>query len=251
MKLLYIFILIIAFTSCRDNKNADQDGNDKKVFITRTRPILVLDAGHGARDPGAVNDSLQLYEKNVTRKIVDEVIARIDTTKIQVIQTRPGDSNIHRHERIKLANKYFPDLLLTVHINHDLDTTYNGFEMSYCDSLVVHMDHDDTISIANPNRETSKKYVKKFVHKIARQFPKMRNRYFNARKDRIWMICAGRYPSLLLEFGFISNRKDLAYLTDKKAIAKLADTITESLYETLLPYNNRQIEISAPLLNID
>lgn len=242
MRGLHYFLFLLLIISCQNRKQPDALQNkEKKKAVKRTRPILVLDAGHGAIDPGAVNDSLNLYEKDITRNIADAILEKIDTNKIQVIETRPGDTNIHRHERIKKANLYQPDLLLTIHVNGDPDTTYNGFEMSYADSLVVHMDHKDTISILNPNREKAAKYVKTFIPKIAKKFPLMRNRYYHARKDRIWMICAGRYPSLLLEFGFINNRKDLAYLTSKKAISKLADSITESVYEVLLANKKTQL----------
>jgi N-acetylmuramoyl-L-alanine amidase len=242
MRGLYYFLFLSILISCKGPNEPDALlNNEKDRTAKRTRPVLILDAGHGAIDPGAVNDSLNLYEKDITRSITDAIMEKIDTNKIQVIETRPGDTNIHRHERIKKANLYQPDLLLTIHINNDPNNTYNGFEMSYSDSLVVHMDHKDTISILNPNREKAAEYIKTFVPKIAKKFPVMRNRYYHGRKDRIWMICAGRYPSLLLEFGFINNSKDLAYLTNKKAISKLADSITESLYEVLLADKKTQL----------
>ncbi len=205
------------------------------------RPVLVLDAGHGAVDPGAVNDSLKLYEKNVTRKIVDAVLKTIDTNKIRVIQTRPLDSNIHRHQRIKLANLYNPNLLLTVHINNEKDTSYNGFEIGYADSLITFMDDKDTLSISNPNKVKAEIVASTLSKKIGAAFPLMRNRFVKKRKDRIWMIVAGKYPSVLIEFGFINSRKDLVYLTDSKAINKLASAITASVYKELLPNENPKI----------
>jgi N-acetylmuramoyl-L-alanine amidase len=234
-----IILLILFIIGCNSKEQAKKIGNINLHSIKfNSKPLLVLDAGHGAVDPGAVNDSLNLFEKNVTRKIVDAVLALIDTNKICVVQTRPADTNIHRHDRINLANLYNPDMLLTVHINQHPDTTFSGFEMGIADSLVTYMDDKDTISIANPNRLRAKKIATTLSNKVAGLFPKMKNRNIQYRKDRIWMISAGRFPSILLEFGFINNRNDLAYLTDKKSLKKLAGGIVESIYKELLPNTN-------------
>jgi N-acetylmuramoyl-L-alanine amidase len=239
---IYFALVFLFFISCKSRVGQVADCTLKFASIKKVdrKPVVILDAGHGALDPGAINDSLQLYEKNVTRKIVDAVIAIVDTNKIRVIQTRPADSNIHRHDRINLANNYNPDMLLTVHINYDKDTVVNGFEMEVSDSLVVKMDEVDTVSIPNPNKEKALKIATVFSNKMVGLFPEMRNRNIVTRKDRIWMICAGKYPSVLMEFGFISNKKDLGYLTDKKAIKKLAGGIVDCLYKQLLPRQDKK-----------
>ena len=218
----YFFVFMVLFCSCKI-KNSPKPVIIAKIdtVFAKTKPLIILDAGHGALDPGAVNDSLHLYEKNITRKIVDAVLAIIDTNKITVIQTRPADSNIHRHNRINLANLFKPDMLLTVHINQHNDTTYNGFEVDVADSLITKMNERDTISIINPNKFKASKMANALSYKVASLFPKMHNRNIAIRKDRIWMICAGNYPSVLLEFGFISSKKDLVYLTDKKSGKKI------------------------------
>jgi N-acetylmuramoyl-L-alanine amidase len=233
--LVFVFILI---ASCKPKKviigkaviMAKVD-----TVVVKDKPIVILDAGHGGPDPGAINDSLTLYEKNVTRQIVDAVLSIVDTNKVTVIQTRPKDNDVHRHDRIALANSYKPDLLFTAHINFDKDTLVNGFEMELSDSLVVKMDEKDTISMLNPNKEKALKIATVFNEKIAALFPEMKNRNVVIRKDRIWMVCAGKYPSVLMEFGFISSNKDLMYLTDKKAIKKLAGGIVNCFYKLLLP----------------
>jgi N-acetylmuramoyl-L-alanine amidase len=233
MRYLVLVFLIIACKQKPQKPIAVKPPPPDSTLVHKL-PILILDAGHGAIDPGAVNDSLKLYEKNLTRAIVDATIKHIDTTKITVIQTRPNDTNIHRHQRIIYANQFSPNLLLTVHINNSADTTYNGFEMSYADSLVTYMDDYDTISIANPNRDTAAVIANVFEKQVAKQFPAMRWRPIKKRKDRIWMICAGRYPSIMLEFGFLNNRKDLKYLTDKKEIEKLGAALHKAIEQALL-----------------
>jgi N-acetylmuramoyl-L-alanine amidase len=197
-------------------------------------PVLILDAGHGGEDPGAVSDSFKLKEKNVTRSIVDAVLANIDQKKIKVIQTRLKDDNTHRHKRIEIANQYNPDLLLTVHINFDKDTTVNGYEMQYNDSILDRVIYTDTLKRNNPYKKKLNSYSALFNKKIGQAFPDMKLRGITLRKDRIWMIFAGNYPSLLLEFGFINNRHDAKIMADKKNIKKLAQVIVKCIYEILL-----------------
>lgn len=195
------------------------------------KPVLILDAGHGGPDPGAVNDSLNLYEKNVTRKLVDAILKKIDTNKISVIQTRKKDENIDRHQRIRNANLYNPDLLLSIHNNFDDDTTINGFEINISDSTIMHTTEKDTLRKQNPNKDSCIKYASIIEKNIRTSFPKMKPRNIYVRKDNIWMICSPMYPSVLVEFGFISNNKDLQYLTNKKEIEKFANSIVKSIYK--------------------
>jgi N-acetylmuramoyl-L-alanine amidase len=236
------FIFLVLLTSCKNEKRTDVEETpipivevkkDTIVKPYRTKPLIIIDAGHGGEDPGAVNDSLKLYEKNITRKIVDGILKNIDTQKVTIIQTRPKDLNVHRHTRIDTANKYWPDLLLTVHINFDKDTAINGFEMAYNDSILHHVNNTDTFNQKNPYKNQLYKYSNFFNKKIAANFPQMRIRNINVRKDRIWMIYAGNYPSLLMEFGFISNRKDLTELVNKKSLQKLSKAVVKSLYNIL------------------
>jgi N-acetylmuramoyl-L-alanine amidase len=53
----------------------------------------------------------------------------------------------------------------------------------------------------------------------------MKNRGIRIRKDRIWMIYAGNFPSILIEWGYISNPDDLAIMKDPNAHKLLAQAI--------------------------
>ena len=209
----------------------------------RLKPVLILDAGHGGPDPGAINDSLKLYEKNVTRKLVDAIYKKIDTNKISVILTRTKDETIDRHERIRNANLYNPDLFLSIHNNFDDDTTVNGFEINISDSTIMHTTATDTIRKQNPNKDSCVKYASVFEKNIAASFPKMKPRKMYVRKDNIWVLCSTMYPSVLVEFGFISNKNDLLYLTDKKEIDKFAASVVKSIYNIFRIENKKNNEL--------
>jgi N-acetylmuramoyl-L-alanine amidase len=201
------------------------------VVPIRTKPLLILDAGHGGPDPGAINDSLNLFEKNVTRKLVDAILKKIDTNKISVILTRTKDENIDRHMRIANANAYNPDLFLSIHNNFNDDTTYNGYEINISDSTIMNINGFDTVRNSNPNKDSCIKFASVIENNLGKTFPKMNARPYKLRKDNIWVLCSPKYPSIMVEFGFISNKHDLLYLTDKKEIDKFATTVAKSIYK--------------------
>jgi N-acetylmuramoyl-L-alanine amidase len=232
---LIIFIISCA-TKKKDNPSVTTLLEKKSPKQSRTKPLLILDAGHGGVDPGGVHDSLKLYEKNVTRKIVDALLSEIDTNKLSVVQTRLGDASVHRHDRIKMANPLEPDLLLTVHINSNrYDSTHHGFEVIYNDSLLKEIRPADSsfVNYANPFKKELQTYATIIQKKIRKAIPKMRDRGIIVRKDDIWMIYAVNYPSILFECGFITNLKDALILKDAKEIKKVAVALKESLYEIL------------------
>lgn len=187
---------------------------------------IVIDAGHGGPDPGAINKKFNLQEKNVCRQIVDAILATADTSKYSILQTRPLDSNIHRHTRIDNANAFKPSLLLTIHNNSFFSSKYGGTEISYSDSS---LNFPDTTSKVNPHKTACIELADSLSKNIAYVFPNMVNRGIRVRKDRIWMIYAGNFPSILIEFGYISNPDDAQVLQDPKAPVLLAKAIWYSL----------------------
>lgn len=201
------------------------------VIPIKTKPVLILDAGHGGPDPGAMSDTLNLYEKNVTRKLVDAILKKLDTNKISVVLTRKKDEDVNRHIRIANADTYNPDLFLSIHNNFNDDTTFNGYEINISDSTIMAIYQFDTLRSINPNRDSCLKFASVIEKNLGTTFPKMTARPYKLRKDNIWVLCYPKYPSVMIEFGFISNRKDLFYLTDKKEIDKFASSVAKSIYK--------------------
>lgn len=194
----------------------------KPIYKNEGRIRIVLDAGHGGPDPGAINKKLNLYEKNVCRQIVDALLKTADTNKYYIIETRPLDSNIHRHYRMLLANDFKPNLLLSIHNNSFFNSKLDGTEISYADSSLNVV---DSLSKPNPHKNVCIELSDSLSKNIAYVFPNMKNRGIRVRKDRIWMIYAGNFPSILVEFGYISNPKDALVLSDPNAQQLLAQAI--------------------------
>jgi N-acetylmuramoyl-L-alanine amidase len=235
--LLLLLFTSVLYCSCQQNAAVKPFAKitsievDKK-FLPNNVPVIMIDAGHGGFDPGAINDSSKLQEKWVTRKLVDALIKIIDTNRVKVYQTRVGDAGTHRHERVAYANSIRPDLMLTIHINASPDTSIRGFELSYSDSTFVQVlpENGDTIKMLNPNKARLAKYVTSFENSIKQTFPQMIRRTTAVRKDDIWMIYAPKFPSILLEFGFITNNREANFLADPLTHTALAQSLRNTIY---------------------
>lgn len=79
--------------------------------------IVVIDAGHGGKDPGAIGNGLR--EKDITLKISTEVARRLqdDYEGVRCLLTRSTDSHLELKERTNMTNKAKADLLVSIHVN--------------------------------------------------------------------------------------------------------------------------------------
>ncbi len=97
-------------------------------FSIRT---IVLDAGHGGRDAGAVGRRLGLIEKDYVLKAVHKLKNILESKGIRVIMTRADDRFITLPGRAEVANNANADLFVSLHINASHSRSINGFECYY------------------------------------------------------------------------------------------------------------------------
>ncbi len=94
------------------------------------RPILVLDAGHGGHDPGAVTADEKLTEAEVTWDIAERVAALLSLHEGDLLVVRTAEAGEYRsaRERARVAVDRQAALLLSLHLNADYGTAARGFE---------------------------------------------------------------------------------------------------------------------------
>jgi N-acetylmuramoyl-L-alanine amidase len=196
-----------------------------------TRIVIAIDAGHGGPDPGAVNDSLNIYEKNITRQIVDLFLQEADTINYKIIQTRIDDENIHRHTRIARATAANVQLLLTIHVNSLNDSVTNGFEIAYSDSAFYKANetNTDTLSQIHPYKAESRALAE-IINANFTKYCKTKNRGVRQYNKNLWMIYGGEFPAVMVEVGYINNRKDIALFNNETGQRKIVKALWESLH---------------------
>ena len=222
--------ILVLFFSCEEKETAPTPEKKKgywtaedkiRTKIPNPRPVIVLDAGHGGVDPGGLShhDSLELNvkEKDLTLKMSELLYQKLDKDRFNVIRIRKNDTDWHRHMRTRYIEPANPDLLISLHTNWDRDSNTNGFEFAYSGRILNYVDSNtnkplgDTFNVKNPFAEQLTEWCQKLSYNTARTFPRMRNRGIKERADRIWMLYGVYYPSLLVEFGFVTGKHDIFY----------------------------------------
>lgn len=171
---------------------------------------IVIDAGHGGYDAGAVNGSR--YEKNDNLRMALAVGERLQRCGIKVIYTRTTDDFIPLLERSRISNANNVDLFASFHRNSATSSTANGVE-----TLVYNNASAKSVQAAEALQQA--------LVNIGVQS----NR--GVKKANLSVLRETNAPALLLELGFISNDQDNA-LFDSKFDA-YADAIARSLAQSV------------------
>jgi N-acetylmuramoyl-L-alanine amidase len=218
---------------------------------------VVIDAGHGGKDPGAIGYS-KSYEKNITLAVslkLGEMIKK-NYPGIKVVYTRDKDEFIELHDRAAIANKHSADLFISIHCNSSTDKTAYGAEI-YCLGL-----HRTEANLEVAKRENSvilleDNYVDKydgfdpnaaeahiifslfqsaflnqsisFASNIDHQFPATAGRRSRGVKQAGFLVLyKTTMPGVLVELGFISNRDEDAFLKSDLGQMKTALALFKS-----------------------
>ena len=182
--------------------------------------VIVVDAGHGGRAPGAVSGDK--YEKNITLAIVQQLKALFDEAKdpsIGVYYTRLDDSNPDFSNRVGLANNSGADLFVSVHINSlKGHTDVEGIEVMY-DELASDREFDtkDFAQICLDEEEKATGAKKRRI----------------VSGNKIYIIRNSIAPVALIEVGFMNNPRELARLVDPAYQKKAAEGIYQALLKSL------------------
>ena len=93
---------------------------------------IVIDPGHGGKDPGTVNHSLGLEEKNITLDIAKRLNAILNEhSELEIILTRPRDEYVALEERAAIANSNQGDIFISIHTNSAPRKSARGIESYY------------------------------------------------------------------------------------------------------------------------
>ena len=184
--------------------------------------VVVIDAGHGGRAPGANKQGVNEKEIDLDivlqlKKILDE-----DDHNIGVYYTRTDDSNPTFDQRVQLANKSDADLFISVHNNSDATgnfTKVKGTQVMYSES-------DDA--------KLSSKKLAEICLKNVVDTTGSENRGL-LKGDSIYIIRTSKVPVALIEVGFMTNYKELDLLNStsyqKKAAEGIYNAINEAFQE--------------------
>ena len=230
------------------------DENKADTKINRKR-IIVLDPGHGGKDPGAIGAYAKTYEKNVTLAMGKELKQLLQSKGYVVYLTRETDIFIPLRQRTKIAQKYKADLFMSIHADSAQNRNATGLsvytlsdtasdkeaaalaERENKADIIGGIDlggntkevNDILISLSQTDtRNKSSKYATYLVQEMSRNVKLVKNTH---RFAGFAVLKAPDVPAALLEMGYLSNRTEEANLRTASYRKKLAESVARAVYK--------------------
>lgn len=201
---------------------------DSYIAMTIAKPneiydkIIILDAGHGGKDPGALQGTI--LEKDINFEIVCTHLKNFfENSDIKVYYTRETDTYLTLSERADLAAEVGADLFISLHMNTFTSSSANGTQVYYSTA------NNEKLSSGFSSSVLAKKLVNKISTAIG-----TRNRGYSA--ANYYVTKYNSVPAVLIELGFMTNKSDLAKLTNSDYQKKAAQAIYEAVTELYAEY---------------
>lgn len=195
-----------------DVKNNKIDNN--KVNFQLKKPaqkVIVIDAGHGGKDPGAKID--EELESKIVESIAKKIKALNGSEDLKIILLREDDSFVSLSDRVNKINQINPDMLISLHLNASKNPNEKGVYAF--------------ISSQNGFYEKSLEKANQLIENISNN-----NLTKGGVKDaNLYIINNSKCPAVLLEVGYLSNANDKAYITSESGKDEIAKNILKLLRE--------------------
>jgi N-acetylmuramoyl-L-alanine amidase len=219
-----------------------------KAAPLRLKKVIVIDAGHGGKDPGSLGANV--FEKDVTLAAAKALKARLERTgRFQVVLTRETDTFIPLEGRVQIARRADADLFISLHADSGPDVGTRGASVytvsdKGAERVGLVLDKDDWLMKANmPGRDRA---VSQILLDLSQRATKNRSAAFaqlllasvgeettllrrSHRDAGFIVLLAPDVPAVLLEMGFITNAEDEAFLTTKASRNRLIDAVGDSI----------------------
>jgi N-acetylmuramoyl-L-alanine amidase len=223
---------------------------------SKTKFIVILDAGHGGKDPG--NSYHGFVEKEIALKTTLKLEKLLEKEGgIQVIHTRKSDVFIELKDRPKKANSLDANLFISIHCNSVKNPVPFGtetFVMGLARSkgnLEIAKQENSVILLEKDYKQTYKGFDPKnpetliglkilqedYLDRSINLASKIENNFKNKvhRKSRgikqtpLWVLDAAYMPSVLIELGFLSNNEEGVFLNSDVGQNKMAQAIATAI----------------------
>ncbi len=222
---------------------------------------IVVDPGHGGKDPGAVRGKYR--EKDWNLAVGKELARLLEKGGFEVKITRSTDAFIALSERSKIANNFKADLFVSVHVNSTKTSQANGFQVYFRSEKATDKEAAATAALENDAMQYEEVHYN-FVDALLQSMAK--NEYINessklagyvknavyqqkdigiavAQKNSIrqanfYVLKGVQSPAILVEMGFISSPKDRAKLAQSSVQKKMA----QGIYNGIAQYTKTELK---------
>ena len=174
------------------------------------KKTIVIDAGHGGKDLG--KEMYGFQEKLITETIAKKIKALNKDSNLEIVLLRDGDHDMELSERVSVINNLKPDLVVSLHVNANMNMSANGAEAYVPSNEMFH--------------EKSKESAVIVIDKMTEDGNLNKRKVTEA---PFYILKNANCPVMTLLIGFLSNEKDRDYITSEKGQNEIALNILEAV----------------------
>ena len=227
------------------------------VAATLMSFTVVIDAGHGGHDTGAVGLKMKVQEKDLNLTVAKQLAAKIQAAypEVKVVLTRDMDVFLPLQKRADIANKNHADLFISIHTNAAENRNAQGAEtfilgtermednldVAMRENAVMKLEEDQTVYQGfDPNSIESyilfelmqNQYMDhslQFAELVQSQFVgTLQRANRGVRQAAFWVLLKSACPSVLVEMGFLSNAEEEKWLASAEGKTGIVNGIFDA-----------------------
>lgn len=243
--------------------------------------VVVIDAGHGGRDYGAIGavTNEKTINLNVAKKLGNKIKDKYGADEIKVVYTRDKDVFIPLNDRAKIANNANGDLFISIHVNslpkkNKRRATISGAEVYTCglhrsesnlavaqrENAVMYLEEDYTQKYQGFNPNSPESYIAFELNQSKHldrsiEFATLAKDYLVATAGRadkgvkqagFWVLWSTGMPSVLVELDFISNPKAERFMASNDGAEKMAKSLYQAFEDYYSAVKGNRPAVSSP-----
>ena len=224
---------------------------ERRDFTYRKFKRIILDAGHGGKDPGATGRS-GVKEKNVVLDITKRLKRKLEDKGFEVIMTRNSDKFISLEERTRIAARAKGDLFMSIHANANRSRSITGAEVYYpresapslksdddyeknCKIYFNKISIDKNIPVVERILTDMLSHHKQFESQQLAQYLSRNTLEDNETKSRgsktagFYVIKNTFMPAVLVEVGYLTNKNEEGLLKTNSYRQKIAEMLAKGI----------------------
>lgn len=259
MRNLYIYIYIITASFLYLAGQFPTHGKDKSLGLK----TVVIDAGHGGKDPGCISKDRKAQEKNLVLDISKRFGQKINEMypDVKVVYTRSTDVYVTLNDRAAIANRNNADLFISIHINANDSPSVHGasvhilgqsrdpkrdlyagkMDVSKRENSVILLEDDYSTDYQGFDPGSPESFIffnlmqnayyeqsVLFASLVDQQLRKTAfavSSYTGIHQDPFWLLWKTAMPAVLIELGFISNLADLKIINSEAGRNDIANKL--------------------------
>jgi len=221
-----------------------------KKYIPYANKVIVIDAGHGGKDPGGIGQ-YRIKEKNIVLPLAKYLKYQLQKRGYKVYLTRDRDKFITLRNRTKFANRKKADLFISLHCNiapkhsevYGIETYFLSPARSTRAKRVAKLENSAIgnlrsttqniiLNFLNRNRivDSTKLAIdiqKSLIYNLKRHYKHIKDG--GVRPAPFWVLVGTQMPAILIEIGFISNKIEAKKLVNRTYQKRYAEYIAEGI----------------------